>query len=706
MSNNSTANAQGWHSASKLSGTHPVSAEDLRILRAQLMHKRIACNFARDEINGCIFPGDLNIAGALESDTLLIVQGNLTITGNYHDYLNGIGFLVVLGELRVENLYSWGAIYVQQNLHASGLVLAVYNDYTFEVDGQVHARALVISDKAATYNTGKIGVILDEDLAPDDLGAQNALALRSFKPEFFTRPGNLEIDEYSSPQSLRFDDELGHENIRDGATIFRSTMAPESLIVDVAHVLSEAARPESLSPLIVRDPLLAQLIASLPELPKTLYAPLYATRDPLVLEWLVRRAPKYIAAQSSNNKLEITPGMAQEFVKDPALSAATLTAMVSSSIAKVRSIVGRLGTLNTASVNTLALDVDAGVRVATIAGQLHWLSPATISRLVTDSSPAVRQEIASASLSFADFQSLHAILDAKGLERLAESLRRDAVGERDARMSHSERAQAISVLLANAMLANATSLFLALPDVEQIRCLHALSSAERLDLGCISACARSVEVMLEIVALADRISVPIPMDLAKNPNLPLELQRLILQRAAASENLGFVLGDSPRGALGELMKQDGVADEIVLEAAKLALAEGYNPGDGCYQMALFKRRNLPRSAIDLLHSRLNAENGWAYTLLLPQMHVNQSELTLAIRRVSTDAAIEAQLTQAETGAVPFWQSLARAPQKELRILAAANINTPHAALVALTGDAEAKVALYARTNPNFSPLAL
>ena len=691
--------AAEWQKVSSLANTHVASVDELKSLHSQFSRKNIA-SYIEDAPNVRIHPGDLTLTGSLENDSVLIVQGDLSIIGNYHDYLDGTGVLVVLGQMRVENLYSWGALYVQKDLDASGLILTVYNDYTFEVDGKVNARALVISDKSAEYHPGKIGVTLDDENENIDDAAQKALALRIFEPEFFTKPDNLELDAYSELQNLRFDDELGAERILGGGAIFRAKTADESLISDVEQVLSPQASTKTLSELIGRDPLLAQLIAGRPELSEALHAPLFATRDEVMLAWLARRAPKFVATQLESH--EITPALAEKLLEDPTLDATTLAAMVSSANVKVRALVARGAALDSAAANQLAQDADAAVRVAAISGQLQRLSANTISILALDSALSVRQEIAAAALSYADFEALSTTLDAEGLRRLSESLRSDAAAERETRMSEAERAQAIAQLLTNTKLHDAAPLFLALASAKQAEQFDALVLAKRLDIERVAEQTPSIEVMQKIIALADRLERPIPNRLARNPKLPLALQHLILARAIASKKVhGYNFDDSPRGALAELMQQKSTADEIVLGTAKFALDEGYAPGDGGYQNSLFHRHNLPRAAIELLHAKLRGKQDWALNLL-SQAHANQSEVVHAVERWYEDAAINIQLKQAEKSAMPFWHALAHAKARELREISAFNANTPAAVLATLTQDTELSVARTALVNPNLA----
>ncbi|MEU6293637.1 hypothetical protein [Streptomyces erythrochromogenes] len=102
--------------------------------------------------------GDLVVPEDLALDIALVVDGDLIVHGFLDDYVRDIGMLVVLGDLVVRDLVSWGSVYVGGDLRAEGIVYGYYNDFTFEVSGAVHARALVLHDKSASYGTGEVGV--------------------------------------------------------------------------------------------------------------------------------------------------------------------------------------------------------------------------------------------------------------------------------------------------------------------------------------------------------------------------------------------------------------------------------------------------------------------------------------------------------------------------------------------------------------------
>ncbi|MEU1519989.1 hypothetical protein ABZ490_49105 [Streptomyces sp. NPDC005811] len=120
--------------------------------------------------------GDLVLPEDTDLDLALVVDGDLVVDGFLDDRGSGAGMLVVLGDLVVRDLLSWGALYVGGDLRARGLVHGYYNDFTFEVAGAVHARVLVLDDKFADYRGGTLEAeIAAYDPAPDQLAAARSI---------------------------------------------------------------------------------------------------------------------------------------------------------------------------------------------------------------------------------------------------------------------------------------------------------------------------------------------------------------------------------------------------------------------------------------------------------------------------------------------------------------------------------------------------
>ncbi|MFD0572814.1 hypothetical protein ACFQ0T_30745 [Kitasatospora gansuensis] len=64
--------------------------------------------------------GDLVAPADLDHDVALVVDGDLTVHGFLDDSSSGLGLLVVLGDLTVRHLVSWGSVHVTGDLHAEG----------------------------------------------------------------------------------------------------------------------------------------------------------------------------------------------------------------------------------------------------------------------------------------------------------------------------------------------------------------------------------------------------------------------------------------------------------------------------------------------------------------------------------------------------------------------------------------------------------
>ncbi|MFJ3722872.1 hypothetical protein ACIPYQ_09915 [Streptomyces sp. NPDC090045] len=126
--------------------------------------------------------GDLVVPEDVALDIALVVDGDLIVHGFVDDYVHDIGMLVVLGDLVVRDLVSWGSVYVGGDLRAEGIVYGYYNDYTFEVEGAVHARALVLYDTSASYTTGELEVEVESYQPPK---AQLRAARDVFVPQVY-----------------------------------------------------------------------------------------------------------------------------------------------------------------------------------------------------------------------------------------------------------------------------------------------------------------------------------------------------------------------------------------------------------------------------------------------------------------------------------------------------------------------------------------
>jgi hypothetical protein len=217
-------------------------------------------DYLRDkDVSVHLHKGDLTIDGSFDNGHVLIVDGNLTIRGSYDDYREGIGIVVVLGDMRAEHVISWGSIAVAGTLEASGLVYAYYNDFTFEVAGPVKAKALVVFDKSSNYERVDAAIIQTDD---DEGVDSTALAVRHFVPELMIEDVLDKTDANTTALSAVASYEAARKRIAAGQPIFRDTPGPESLAADVLRLFAPKVDAATMARLAKADRLLAMIVAT------------------------------------------------------------------------------------------------------------------------------------------------------------------------------------------------------------------------------------------------------------------------------------------------------------------------------------------------------------------------------------------------------------------------------------------------------------
>lgn len=651
--------------------------------------------------------GDLHVPGDLDLDAALIVAGDLRIDGSYDDG-HGDGQLIVLGDLQLEHAFSWGALLVRGDLDARGVVFAVYNDFSFEVNGKVNARGLVISDKSNDYRIGRIDFVLD-DMSSDveTLDTQAGLALRHLQPELLTDPGHLELDEYSSLGSLAPDFDLARRWVREGRPLLRAEAAPSRLAQQAAVAIGADSDAAALAELLGGDPLLAQLVAARAEVPESLHAALIALDDPIVQEWMARVAPQ---ASFVRRRQALTPELAATLAIHPDTETATLEAIAGDADPAVRLSLASRETLPLTLRERLANDAQAAVRVAFINDQL---GAETIARRVADDAPAVRSAVAALSLDAAQVTRLLAERDVELRVALARGLRAQAEFRAERRIDDAARAVLAARLLDEAADLHsedyqrrqiATDAFLALPANAQAE--RFADSLKQLDLEEIAEHSPSLQVMNELVALADQHGGVLPPPLGSNRLLPDALQGEIIARAERFDP-DSVEADSyeptPDAALEALLYNDRAAQLLSParfgQITRLILDRGINPADGGLQNAYFHFKGFTPEAIEAISDELGNDEDWALTVLL-QPAAGRAALSRALQRWYDDAELQAELRSlAKLDDEAFWRGLAHADSADLREAAAGNRHTPEALLTTLSEDSDEEVRYAACWNP-------
>ncbi len=96
-----------------------------------------------------VHPGSLTLSDDYDHTLNVVVDGDLTVRGTLDDYTSS-GHLVVLGDLRAQNLLCRQLTVVTGSVYCAGLIYADDNNYAVEVWGEaLQARALVLTDKSA-----------------------------------------------------------------------------------------------------------------------------------------------------------------------------------------------------------------------------------------------------------------------------------------------------------------------------------------------------------------------------------------------------------------------------------------------------------------------------------------------------------------------------------------------------------------------------
>jgi hypothetical protein len=690
--------AAQWLEIADLPGVRVATAAERAGFAKQFGGAQIAYNFEDAKTRVLVHEGNLTVDGNLSCGDIVVVTGDLTISGNYHDYQNGTGVLLVTGAMQMDNLYSWGALYVGKNLNAKGLVLTVYNDFTFEVKGKVNARALVVSDKSGDYQLGNTLAEISDNAEP----VQRAMAMRILLPEFFT---NLDVLEREAGDALStadfsFDDAMAEKRIRGNEALFRAQIAPAHLLAEADQALADDMPVKTLLELLTHDRLIAQLVASNPDLDPALYAPLLALNDEIVNEWIATSAPG--AALPILTSATLTPAVAKRLIASGEPSAAIVSRLATSKNPAVRAVLAGGIELSAELANSLANDQNARVRLQAVRTQRYQLSPDTIAKRLLDDDALVLEKIALIPLSFAQAKALLPKLNGDGLLNLADTIAQTANGAEPNLMSASQTQEIAELLLKNTQLSDASNAFLAQPEAQQALTFDALMHAGRIQLDHVAEQTHSADVMQKIVDLAFKKKQAIPQDLAKNPRLSLRLQQLIFAQARdAARKADDDYGDHPMDTLAELLNQDSMDAALVDDCVALAISRNeITQGAGGIYEALLGRQ-LSAANLSQLDEKLSGTEDWSL-VLLRQRKATPTQLRVALPRwYEDDAALAKQLNalRALEGAA-FFYGLSAAKSAELREVAAGHSNTPAASLVALAKDAIDDVAHAARTNPN------
>lgn len=676
--------AADWLQTGDLPLREASQAERQEIINS-LQRTQIVYNFENEDTRVLIHDGDLTVAGNFDNGDLLVVRGDLTIEGNYDDYRDSIGVLVVEGDMRARNLYSWGAMRVNGDLDVPGVLMTVYNDFTFEVAGKVNTRLLLVSDKSSDYRVGEVDIELTDSSGHDDY----AKALRSLLPEAFTGIDHLELEDDPDVGYFPVDESWLRQRMHAGEPVFRAQPAAPSLTAQIRQALATDLADRALETLVAVDPLLAQLVAARGPRSEALIDALLDLGDPQVDLWLSKTLPERVARKQSQT---ITPALARVLVENAATPEGTIARLAEDRQAEVRALVARRPSLPDDVLALLADDPVPTVRAQLWANHA-WRTAygwqparALIDARIVDADAAVRDAMVEADLDAAQLERLIPGLSATGLVQLAKRLQEIGAGRAASVLDGAARERIALHLLAldnarfdgeyNAVKSR-TAAFLALAADSQSDRLDALrviveqrgKATPRLDVLEIARHSHSKHVLEYLAAQLGRTEMaPLARALARNRLLPPALQLQLVEHAAtARPKARDHYTDTPQDALDDLLQQDDL-DAAVLDAtAQLILKRGIRMADGSYQNSFFHRDDLPVAAIAAIDREMHGSESWALTLMR-QRHAHRQQLASAMMRwYSHEPDLQREL-ETMTGLADdaFWLALAKAGSTQLR----------------------------------------
>lgn len=281
----SITNAHEWFSIKDFPEIRAATPEEIKDFQKSISNTIIIGNFSLDKI--LIPDGNLHIPGSFAASGQLIVRGNLSIDGMYDDDNAPYGITAVLGDMQAENIYSWASLYVQGALNVFGILMAMYNDFTFEVDGKLNTDGLIVSDKGTRYTVGEINFAFVEE--EDDAFSEQriGIGMQKLLPELISSPEFRDpIYESEYLYELNADADTIRARLNNAQPVMRTTPASAEISNWVSAALNMETSEAELLVLINKDPLVAQLIAARTDLSITLIRELKKTADPIVLKWL------------------------------------------------------------------------------------------------------------------------------------------------------------------------------------------------------------------------------------------------------------------------------------------------------------------------------------------------------------------------------------------------------------------------------------
>jgi len=670
-------------------------------------------NLAKPQSTWRLHQGDLHIKGAWLNDQNLIVNGNVTLEGNYDDQGNGTtGSLIVLGNFQAQNIVSAGPLSVSGQLDTHGIVHAHGRSQALDVVGTLKARALVVQDRDLNTNKTLATIYLGD--VSDEQG--QALALREMVPELLTQyalehlrrePGS--IFWVPDPTALR-------QRLAAAKPIFRTKPAPERLVADIRDAASNKTQPSALAAMVRRDVLVATIVAARTDISPAAQSEIVRTGHASALEVLAgnpKVQPRFLPTLA-----QATPAAAVLVARNPQTPDALVGQLVNHTHSPVRMALAQRLRLPEAVVGKLATDTDAKIRV-TLAerGHAQKLPAASFDALVQDPDAAVRRAVAIYLRTPSHYASLAADTDAVVRENVAAAIAAQALYQARPVLPAAEREALARMLSTDTSLPTRVKASVALPVVEQEKVGRAAviqaqqQAKSRADAVAIAyelaAGTTSAALMQEFAQLADP---GIRKRLATNLALTREVQeRLLDALPEPGSRKPVLISDRDAWAAQRSTVADEIAQLLALnpnlkDTAALRMAQhcAKSPGDVPFCVTLMHRPRLPLAALEQLKEAGSSRYQQDFALAaLGQVAASRALIEHAAYVWFKDEKLRTVLEKnRKLEGDAWWLALAQSPWHQLREIAAANQNTPSTALERLSRDREAFVVKNVALNPS------
>lgn len=280
------SNASDWLNASDIPGIRQATNEE-KLWLNQNIKGTITYDFKDQDF--LIYDGDLSVSTNLKVNERLVVRGNLTIKGMYDDFEGFSGSAIIFGNMSAENMFNIRSLFITGDLNVANIIYTAHEHYYFSVDGTLNAKGVIVDDKLAEFNLGKVefaflGNVYDEDSEEHEQLMHSGF--RRIRPELISMP---DIRDYIS-ETETLDQQSIEGPLREymmaGESALRETPAPEDLPLWLEAVLNMETSEKDLLLLINKDPLVNLLMASREELPRKARKALMETKDPMVIKLL------------------------------------------------------------------------------------------------------------------------------------------------------------------------------------------------------------------------------------------------------------------------------------------------------------------------------------------------------------------------------------------------------------------------------------